>query len=474
MVKKFVIGGSIAVVVLCIGWGVIALKAGKFSLGDMFFNGKQEPVTRGDLTIPITATGTIESARLIQIKSKASGVVQELPVSEGQPVKKGDKLIVLDPVDEKRNVQARQAQVDRTKSAWEKAKIALDNQVRDLPLQTKLSQARLKDATARFKNAEYSWNRIQKMDESVKSDLEIVSTEAAYLTAEANKDQAEFDLERAKNNESIILNSAKEDVVQATAAYEEAVKQLEEAQQRLKETTILSPLDTMVYSIHTSIGETIQGGTATFTGGTVLIVLADVNSMFVMAQVDEADIGAIRKIAPKHARPGLTERYDDSVYKERAEKAIEASDKGETLDEKTLEMLGRPVDITVDAYRDQKYQGVIERILPEPQKVNNAVSFKVRIRLVGEDLQKLMGLQADLSFTSETKKNVLLVKNDALVSEGRKCFVYVPNPEEKSGRLGERKVEVEIGMTDGTNTELISGLKEGEQVFVKRPVNTDK
>jgi multidrug efflux pump subunit AcrA (membrane-fusion protein) len=91
--------------------------------------------------------------------------------------------------------------------------------------------------------------------------------------------------------------------------------------------------------------------------------------------------------------------------------------------------------------------------------------------LVGEDLEKLMGLQADLSFTSEKQEEVVLVKNEALNSEGRKCFVYKPVPGKPRD---EEKVPVEIGKTDGTFTHIISGVEAGEAVFIKRPHKTEK
>jgi multidrug efflux pump subunit AcrA (membrane-fusion protein) len=179
-----------------------------------------------------------------------------------------------------------------------------------------------------------------------------------------------------------------------------------------------------------------------------------------MAQVDEADIGAIRKIAPDYARPGTSTMLSDEEYSRRA---------GERL----KEMEGKGVEVTVEAYRAETYQGVIERILPEPQRVNNALAFNVRVRLVGEDLKKLIGLQADLSFTTEKLQDVVLVKNDALFSEGRDCFVYIPI-KKSSGRWGEEKRPVKIGVTDGTYTEIVSGLKPDDEIWVKRPKETDR
>lgn len=482
--------------------GIITLSiTGLPSLGLSFLDGVREEAHRGDLVIPVTATGTIEAAQLIQIKSKASGVVDEIPVLEGQMVRAGDVLVKLDPVDEKRIVEARQADLDRSVSAREKAKIALAKTKIDLPLQALLAQARLDDAAARLVDAEYRFNELKRRRESgAASEQELVTSEATYKAAKAARDIAQYDLERARNDEVVLLDSAKEDVTQAEAAVSASQKSFEDAKQRLAETIVRSRSDAMVYKIQVRQGETIQSGMSTFTG-TPLMMLADVDAMFVMAQVDEADIGAIRDIAPQYARPGETQRLDEEDYIRKAREIIEAaarrakiikdeeaekSGEGPADEPKTAsapsvealetaaELLGRPVEVTVEAYRSQTYKGVIERILPEPKFLSGAVSFDVRIRLLGDDIQKLMGLQADLSFETKTKKDAVLVKNEALSSEGRLCYVYVPYRDSDSARWDEKKVEVKIGATDGTFTEIISGVDEGQEIWIKRPRKTHK
>jgi len=126
----------------------------------------------------------------------------------------------------------------------------------------------------------------------------------------------------------------------------------------------------------------------------------------------------------------------------------------------------------VDAYRNETYMGVIEQILPEPQNLANVITFRVRIRLVGDDLEKLLALNADLSFTTRSLENVVLVKNDALTSEGKQCFVYMPK--KVNNRWDEEKREVRIGSTDGTFTEVLSGLKDTDEVWTTRPKLTEK
>ncbi len=153
MAKKLTILGVIVVVFVA---GIAVVKnTNLLSLSNVFLDGQKEEVTRGDLVIPVTATGIVEAAQLIQIKSKASGVVTDIPVIEGQMVKEGETLVVLDPVDEKRSAEARQADLDRSTSAWEKSKIALEKQKVDLPLQTQVARSRLKDTQARLEDAEF-------------------------------------------------------------------------------------------------------------------------------------------------------------------------------------------------------------------------------------------------------------------------------------------------------------------------------
>ncbi|MFQ5411279.1 MAG: HlyD family secretion protein, partial [Phycisphaerae bacterium] len=400
MDKKLII--LIAVVVVVIGGIVVLTQSGLISMSNAWLDGESEAAIRGDLVIPVTATGTVQAARLTQIKSKASGQVEEIPVVEGQMVQAGDILVRLDPVDEKRNVEARQANLDRAKSVLEKARITLEDRKIDLPLLTDSAQSRYDDAVGRFEEAEYIYQRTQGlMENNAANKTELIHTKTSFQTAKSAKELARVELERAKKNESIQLRSAKEDVAQADAAHREAVKQLDEAKQRLKETTVRAPSDGMVYSIATRKGEMIQSGTSTFTGGTALMFLADVSSMFVIAQIDEADIGAIRKIAPDYARPGQTQKLDESVYVENAQSILDAADREEaaesdeeaaarekaleeTLANEGFEIKGRPVEVTVEAYRAETYRGVIERILPEPIRTNNAIAFMVRIRLIGD------------------------------------------------------------------------------------------
>lgn len=460
----------------------------KFRLPNLWLDGKWEEVVVGDLEIPVSASGTVVGEDLVEIKPKASGEVTEILVKEGMMVHAGDLLVKLDPVDETRNLERAQADLDRAEAAWEQSKIRLDEAQKNRPLDINMAQARVAQMAASMKQAELEVRKLK--DVSDKTEIEVERATANFNGAKATYDQAVVDLDRAKNTSPIAIRTAEQDVKVAKAVFDMAVKTVDETRLRLKETNIFSPIDGMIYAIRIAKGNIVQSGKTSLTGGTPLLTIANNTKMYVVAQVDEADIGSVRKIAPAFARPGQTRIVSDEELlaappsRNNAEptprSAASAPSTQPNPEDVALArnaeaaLVGQRVSVTVEAYRDETYEGVIERILPEPRSVSNVVTFDVRIRLIGADLQKLQGLQADVQFTSDRVLNVLKVKNEALVSEGKECFVYVPFRESDNVPWDEKKVAVKIGLTDGTFTQIREGLQKGERVWVKRPVKTEE
>jgi len=446
-----------------------------FSLAS-FLDGETDKLTRGDLTIPITATGSIDANQLIEMKAKASGEISKIYVVEGQMVRKGDLLIELDPVDEQRNLERSEASLQRAEATLTQNQVVLKEQAKTLPLNTARASAALDDAKARLMVAEVDWEKtdaLYKRTPPVASKQEWTLRKSNYLSAEASVKTAEANYQSAQVTEQTNLENARQNVKVAEAAYSEAKKGLEEAQLRLKETRIFAPQDGMIYSVRVKHGELVQSGKTSLTGGTALLYIADTSKLVVIAQVDEADIGAVRRIAPEYARPGHTRLM-------RTDELLASAGVGDPPDPTTntapaanpLESaVGQRVKISVEAYRNETFEGIIERILPQPQKINNVLTFDVRIVLIGKDLQKLLGMQADVEFTADRVDNALRVKNEAIYSEGKETFIYVPQGQDKKD---EKKIPVKIGVTDGLYTE-IRQIPEGiTEYFVKRPLKTQR
>ena len=87
---------------------------------------KTGQVTRGDIRVPITAAGLIHANQVIDIKSKASGEIIEIPVVEGSYVKKGDVLVVLKKDDEQRSLDQRRAELQRAEALLTSARVAYE------------------------------------------------------------------------------------------------------------------------------------------------------------------------------------------------------------------------------------------------------------------------------------------------------------------------------------------------------------
>lgn len=492
--KKLIVLVLIAGAIGAAVWGIP-----KIRMRNPWLDGKTEKVERGDLIIPVSASGKVNADRLVELKSKAGGRIKEVLVKDGQRVSAGQIVMEIDPVDEQRNVNRLKAGLERAKAASEQAVIRQREAEQNRPLDVAVAERLVEQAKAQVDQAQIPVDRLVKIDSVDKNAIEEKQAQANLNSAIAMWEKAKVDLERTRNNMPIQIDTAKQDVIVAKALLDSAGRDLGEAEERLRECTVKSTIDGMVYNIPVTAGQVIQSGTSGFTGGTQLMFLSDIRKMYVIAQVDEADIGSVERIAPPFARPGHVrdvtdeELIDaaplppldhneaveiDSSAKKDAKSDTEGREGAPQPSTRPVDVdgvTGRRVRVSVDAYRSEQFEGIIERILPMPTSLQTVTTFDVRIRLIGKDLQKLQSKTADVRFTADRRANVLRVKNEAIVSEGsnKEVFVYVPYKENPNEPEWEKKVRVDIGLTDGTYTEILSGLKEGDRVWVKRPQKSD-
>ena len=184
----------------------------------------------GNLIIAINSTGVIEPTLTVELKSKASGEIIELPIEEGDMVKKGQLICRLDPSTAKNDFD--QAQAD-----LEVAEVALSQAEKQLQRQKQM----------------YEQGLISELD---------------YENAMLANEQASSNLVRAKTS-------------------------LEYAKERLSDTIIKSPIDGMVLKKFVEKGQIIASGISAVTGGTTIAMVADMSRAYVTTSVDEVDIGQI-------------------------------------------------------------------------------------------------------------------------------------------------------------------------------------
>jgi HlyD family secretion protein len=122
--------------------------------------------------------------------------------------------------------------------------------------------------------------------------------------------------------------------------------------------------------------------------------------------------------------------------------------------------LGQPVAVTIDSLSGWQTTGEIDYIAPAAEVTNDVVTYGVRVSFVDDDPSVKVGMTANLNITTAIKENILLVPNSALLPKGAGRVVQVPNAD---GTV--REVDVQVGLTDGTQTEIVSGLKEGDRII---------
>lgn len=422
---------------------------------------KTVKIDRGDIHVPITAPGRIEPIQRFEVKSKAGGEVIAIHVKPGDYVHKDDVLVELDPDLEERNRDRAKSDLAIAKAQLEDAK----NKVKDAQQQVFVVEGQRDDIRARFPLYEAELKRVE--DDRTNggttySPIEYIQHKSNYEVNIAQQKSAEARVKQAEN----AVSSAKLLVQQQSEAVNKFGKILDDAQERYDDTTIKAPRDGIVTLVPISIGAKIQSGINSMTGGTVLLSLADVSTLEVVARVDEADWGKIADISPVDALP------DIPGNRARARR-----------DAESLARRSGKVVIEVDAFPDEKFEGLVVRVEPQGRANSSAtvIQFDVHVEITDERYKKLpLGAQAQVTFTIESKLNTLRVPVDAVKSNGGKPGVWIPIPPPPGERMrGKKFVACDFNISDGEFAALEQVdlsevvLEEGQEVYTKLPPDRD-
>ncbi len=433
-----------------LGAGFIAAKSKlRIKLEDL--EGQTQVIARGNLTLPINSTGAIRQARRIEIKSEASGEVIEIAKHPGDSVKAGDLLIRLKPDDEQRTVDRAQRELDVATARMGEFRVNLE-QAKTADIAA--ARARVEQLEQSIRLAKYRLEKIQGLPDHQKNVEEVLQRDTAYQSQLAQLAEAQATLEKAK----LAVRRSEQSLKQAEANLESAKTTLEDAKERLREADIFSPIDGIVGDVFTQIGEVIQGGKTTLTGGTVLAVILDLERLIVRAEVDESDIGRVLAIAPPWAKPGHASSI--KMPSDLAEAARQCD---------SVPTIG------VESFRDREFEGVIDRVFPEPKSISNVITYLVDVVITSENRDVLLpGMRATVRFTADHVEDVVLCPNEA-ISEGSdgRLGVHIPKPDSPPDQHLTEFVAVRIGLDDGAFSEIVEGIQDGDVVYTKMPLKTD-
>jgi HlyD family secretion protein len=376
-------------------------------------------IERGQVRQAVASTGKIVSNLDVEIKCKASGEVVKLPFDISQAVKKGDLLLELDPRDEQQRVRQAESTVRASQARLINARESLALADENLKTDRQRADAALTAAQARMQDARAKADRTRELLGKKLASLEEAETaETAAAQAAAEADNAATGLEELKN-QARTLEQARQQIRIAEAQVDNDQVSLDLARQRLSETRVVSPVDGVVTQRAVQIGQIISSGISNVGGGTTALVVSDLSRIFVLAAVDESDIGQVRP--------------------------------------------GQPVKVTVDAHRNRDFAGEVVRISPRGVNVSNVVTFEVKIEVTARDKELLRPeMTANVEVLIDERTDALLAPADAIFRRGGKTLVSLQTAD---GAKADR--EVRTGISDGRRTEILSGLAAGETVLVQ-------
>jgi HlyD family secretion protein len=392
----------IAVLAVAVAGGLAAVRP-KGKPADENGKVKTAKAEVGDVQVRVTEVGSVEPDVKVDVKSVLSGKVVELLVREGDRVKRGQVLARVEPdVNQARDL----AQV---KNSVSEAEIALNEA-----------------------KATYERNR-GLLAQGLLSAQAGLESETRFRQAKASRDSA---MEKYR-----IVEESGVPIDVATAG----------TMQRLN---VTSPMDGVVIRRPVELGDTVMSGVSSFNAGTVLMTVADVETMIIKAGINEVDIGKVR--------------------------------------------LEQPVKVTLDAYPKVKFAGKILRIAPAARLEEKVKVFEVEIAIEHQGAELRTGMTANIDIVGEKRSKVLTVPVEALFKKDDGEVVYVkkaeePKAAEKGGFLssvfaaGKKDVppakldpkdawkekfevrEIETGLASVDKVEVVKGLTAGLEVAVEDP-----
>jgi HlyD family secretion protein len=244
------------------------------------------------------------------------------------------------------------------------------------------------------------------------------------VVSQAALDEAQRAYEMAVNKQKVALAQVtvfKAKVAQAKAEVQRNTANLQQLKEQLGYTTITAPIDGIVLSRDVEVGDAVSSILVLGSSATLVMTLGDTKEVYVKGKVDESDIG--------------------KVY------------------------LDQPARIKVESFKDKTFNGKVTKISPMGTEKDNVTTFEVRVSIINPGGELKAAMTANAEIILEEHKSVLMIPEGSIIyDKDKKASVEVPDAK---GKDGKRKVAVNIGISNGAKTELLSGLKEGEEVVLQ-------
>jgi HlyD family secretion protein len=392
--RRIIIAAIVLLVLVGGGYGVYAALRPSHDIDPS----KLAAVERGDLARVVVATGKIQPLSKVEVKSKASGIVKKLYVDYGDRVTQGQLLADLDKVQLEASVRAAQANYQAAQAAKDSATAQLERNKVD----------------AEGPDVPYLKLNMERAQQMFKDGVM-----AKSLVEDAEKNYQLALNKQVSSQRNLAVSSA--EIAKAEAQQAQAKAALENAEEDLRNSTIVSPIDGLVLSRDVNVGDAVSSILVLGSQATLIMTLGDISEVYVQGKVDEADIG--------------------KVY------------------------LNQAAHIVVESFKDKKFTGKVTKISPMGKEKDNVTTFEVRVSISNPTLELKANMTANAEIILEEKKNVLMVPEATMIyDKDRNASVELPDPHGENGR---KKVPVKLGISNGVKTEILSGLNEKQQVILQ-------
>ena len=372
---------------------------------------------KGDLIIKISAKGIVEPNFKVEVKSKASGKVLTFPFEEGDYLKKGEALLHLNKNDETRSVAKANADLKSSEASLEISKTALLLQKNRYETNLKLSESEVEEANVNLKDSLDNKNRQSDLYKKKYTSKE--SIDKSITNYKVNKENLTQAIARLRASKDAIHDITMKEYEVELASAEVTRRQvaLDESSERLEETDIYAPINGVIIQKLVEEGQIISSGISSVSGGTPLAEIADMSRMFIMADVDETDIGEIR--------------------------------------------VGQKVEVTADAFYGETFQGKVLRISPKGIVVNSITIFKVKVEILGDSknlLKPMMSSNVDI--ITKKIKNTTYIAREAIRETDDKSNVVILTDDMP------KEISITVGVQTPIYAEILSGINHDQDVII--------
>jgi HlyD family secretion protein len=383
------------------------------------------PVESQALTVRITANGKVQPVQTVNISPKATGILRELLVEQGDRVRAGQIIARMENEDVAARIMQARAQVAEAQARL--AAVRSGNRPEEIAqrqAEVERARAQVRDAETRVQlaNQRLERNRMLASQGAISRDaLDEVIREAN--SARANLEQAQASLRAAEQSLNLSRNGSRaEDIAQAEAQLASALGNLRSIEVQQEDTVLRAPFDGIVTQKYATEGAFVTPTTSASdaTSATSTAIVAIASGLEILAEVPEVDIGQIRP--------------------------------------------GQAVEIRADALPNQVFKGEVRLVAPEAVVRQNVTSFQVRIRLLTGQDKLLSGMNVDLDFLGDRLDNAIVVPTVAIVTKDGENGVLVPGERNKPEFR-----PVTLGTAVGNQTQILDGIEPGDRVFIDLP-----